>query len=131
MMSCLNSKHLHPGTAKYRYMIPLFSSMTFVVQFDESTYNLALPKIIEDLDITASAAQWLITAYFLGTAAFSVPVSKIASKYGYLCVTFILMLGGLSLYLLSYFCQNFYLLVLLRFATGSMTAGIHAVRNAM
>jgi EmrB/QacA subfamily drug resistance transporter len=46
---------------------------TFLGRLDQTIVNLALPKIINDFDISVSAAGWIATAYILANAIF-VPV---------------------------------------------------------
>ncbi len=46
---------------------------TFLGRLDQTIVNLALPKIIQDFNITVSAAGWIATAYILANAIF-VPV---------------------------------------------------------
>lgn len=46
---------------------------TFLGRLDQTIVNLALPKIIQDFNITVSAAGWIATAYILANAVF-VPV---------------------------------------------------------
>ena len=47
---------------------------TFVVILNETIMSVALPHLMEDLDITASAAQWLTTAFLL-TMAVVIPIT--------------------------------------------------------
>ena len=46
---------------------------TFLGRLDQTIVNLALPKIINDFNITVSAAGWIATAYILANAIF-VPI---------------------------------------------------------
>ncbi|HEY5137871.1 MAG TPA: DHA2 family efflux MFS transporter permease subunit, partial [Methylococcales bacterium] len=46
---------------------------TFLGRLDQTIVNLALPKIIQDFNITVSAAGWIATAYILANAIF-VPI---------------------------------------------------------
>ena len=46
---------------------------TFLGRLDQTIVNLALPKIINDFNITVSAAGWIATAYILANAVF-VPI---------------------------------------------------------
>jgi EmrB/QacA subfamily drug resistance transporter len=46
---------------------------TFLGRLDQTIVNLALPKIIQDFNITVSSAGWIATAYILANAVF-VPI---------------------------------------------------------
>ena len=46
---------------------------TFLGRLDQTIVNLALPKIINDFNITVSSAGWIATAYILANAIF-VPI---------------------------------------------------------
>ncbi|MDD5318300.1 MAG: DHA2 family efflux MFS transporter permease subunit [Candidatus Pacebacteria bacterium] len=46
---------------------------TFLGRLDQTIVNLALPKIINDFNITVTAAGWIATAYILANAVF-VPI---------------------------------------------------------
>lgn len=46
---------------------------TFLGRLDQTIVNLALPKIIEEFNITVSSAGWIATAYILANAVF-VPI---------------------------------------------------------
>lgn len=46
---------------------------TFLGRLDQTIVNLALPKIINDFDISVGAAGWIATAYILANAVF-VPI---------------------------------------------------------
>jgi DHA2 family multidrug resistance protein len=46
---------------------------TFLGRLDQTIVTLALPKIIDDFDITITAAGWIATAYILANAVF-VPI---------------------------------------------------------
>ena len=47
---------------------------TFVVFLNETIMSVAIPHLMADLEVTASAAQWLTTAFLL-TMAVVIPVT--------------------------------------------------------
>ncbi len=57
-----------------RLVITLLLISTFVVVLNETLMGVAIPHLMQDLKITASAAQWLTTAYLL-TMATVIPVT--------------------------------------------------------
>lgn len=61
-----------PG--KYEWLVLLTVIVgTFLGRLDQTIVNLALPKIIQDFNITVSSAGWIATAYIIANAVF-VPV---------------------------------------------------------
>jgi DHA2 family lincomycin resistance protein-like MFS transporter len=49
-------------------VIALLLVSTFVMILNETIMSVALPRLMEDLQVTAGAAQWLTTAFLLTTA---------------------------------------------------------------
>ena len=63
------------GTAaRNRLVIALLLVSTFVVFLNETIMSVAIPHLMTDLGVTASAAQWLTTAFLL-TMAVVIPVT--------------------------------------------------------
>lgn len=60
--------------ARDRLVITLLLISTFVVILNETIMSVALPRLMEDLSISASTAQWLTTAFLL-TMAIVIPVT--------------------------------------------------------
>lgn len=60
--------------ARDRLVIGLLLVATFVVILNETVMGVALPRLMEDLSITAGAAQWLTSAFLL-TMAVVIPVT--------------------------------------------------------
>jgi DHA2 family lincomycin resistance protein-like MFS transporter len=63
-----------PDAAGTRLVISLLLVSAFVVILNETIMGVALPQLMKDLEITASAAQWLTTAFML-TMAVVIPVT--------------------------------------------------------
>jgi len=57
-----------------RRAVSLLLVSTFTVILNETIMGVALPRLMSDLDITASTAQWLTTAFML-TMAVVIPVT--------------------------------------------------------
>lgn len=55
-------------------VIALLVSAAFVVVLNETIMSVALPRLMDDLSITAATAQWLTTAYLL-TMAIVIPLT--------------------------------------------------------
>ncbi|KKB76549.1 major facilitator transporter [Devosia soli] len=65
----------HPdNAARNRLVIGLLLVSTFVVFLNETIMSVAIPHLMVDLGVSASAAQWLTTAFLL-TMAVVIPVT--------------------------------------------------------
>jgi len=65
----------HPdNAARNRLVIGLLLVSTFVVFLNETIMSVAIPHLMNDLGVTATAAQWLTTAFLL-TMAVVIPVT--------------------------------------------------------
>ncbi len=64
----------HERAARDRMVIGLLLVSAFVVILNETIMGVALPRLMESLAITASAAQWLTTAFML-TMAVVIPIT--------------------------------------------------------
>ncbi len=60
--------------SRNKLVIALLLTSTFVVFLNETIMSVAIPNLMVDLGVTASAAQWL-TAAFLLTMAVVIPVT--------------------------------------------------------
>ncbi|WP_309103976.1 MFS transporter [Microbacterium sp.] len=61
-------------SARNRLVISLLLVSAFVVILNETIMGVALPRLMSDLDITASVGQWLTTAFML-TVAVVIPIT--------------------------------------------------------
>jgi MFS transporter, DHA2 family, lincomycin resistance protein len=62
------------NAARNRIVIAILLVSTFVVFLNETIMSVAIPRLMEDLGVTASVAQWLTTAYLL-TMAVVIPIT--------------------------------------------------------
>jgi DHA2 family lincomycin resistance protein-like MFS transporter len=62
------------NAARNRLVIALLLTSTFVVFLNETIMSVAIPHLMTDLGVTASAAQWLTTAFLL-TMAIVIPIT--------------------------------------------------------
>lgn len=58
----------------HKRLLALLVASTFVVILNETIMSVALPHLMEDLDIPATTAQWLTTAFLL-TMAVVIPIT--------------------------------------------------------
>src|SRR5512134_4061610 len=61
-------------TARNRLVINLLLVSSFVVILNETIMGVAIPRLMASLGVTASAAQWLTTAFLL-TMAVVIPIT--------------------------------------------------------
>ncbi|CAH0125680.1 Riboflavin transporter RibZ [Arthrobacter sp. Bi83] len=66
--------HRQEVDARNRLVIGVLLASTFVVILNETIMSVALPHLMDDFDIEASAAQWLTTAFLL-TMAVVIPIT--------------------------------------------------------
>jgi len=66
--------HPDPDTKRNQLVIRLLLISAFVVILNETIMGVALPHLMKDLSITATAAQWLTTSFML-TMAVVIPVT--------------------------------------------------------
>lgn len=65
----------HPdNAARNRLVIGILLVSTFVVFLNETIMSVAIPRLMDDLQVSAGAAQWLTTAFLL-TMAVVIPVT--------------------------------------------------------
>ncbi|ODT71501.1 MAG: MFS transporter [Pelagibacterium sp. SCN 63-23] len=69
-----SAPHQPDNTARNRLVIALLLVSTFVVFLNETIMSVAIPHLMTDLGVTASAAQWLTTAFLL-TMAVVIPIT--------------------------------------------------------
>ncbi|SDY61949.1 MDR family MFS transporter [Citreimonas salinaria] len=62
------------NSARDRLVINLLLVSAFTVILNETIMSVALPRLMDELDVTANAAQWLTTAFLL-TMAVVIPVT--------------------------------------------------------
>lgn len=65
---------VHPDTKRNQLVIRLLLVSAFVVILNETIMGVALPHLMKDLNISATAAQWLTTAFML-TMAVVIPIT--------------------------------------------------------
>ena len=57
-------------------------STSFMVAFMGSSINLALPVMVQEYTSTATMSSWVVTSYLLSSAAFLLPVGRLADIQG-------------------------------------------------
>ena len=108
--------------ARDRAVILILLIATFVVILNETIMNVALPRLMTDLNISASTAQWLSTAFML-TMAVVIPVTgfllqRLSTRTVFLAAMTLFSLGTL----LAALSTGFVPLLLARVVQASGTA---------
>jgi len=101
-------------TRRDTLVIYLILASAFVVMLNETIISVALPKIMDELSITAATAQWLLTAFML-TMAIVIPLSgffmrRFTSRQVYIAAIGLFSIGTL----LAAVATDFEMLVLAR-----------------
>jgi DHA2 family lincomycin resistance protein-like MFS transporter len=82
--------------ARNRLVISLLLVSAFVVILNETIMGVAIPRLMADLGVTASAAQWLTTAFLL-TMAIVIPITGFLLQRLHTRTVFILAMSMFSL----------------------------------
>ena len=113
---------LEDHSARNKLVIALLLVSAFVVILNETIMGVALPHLMADLDITASAAQWLTTAFML-TMAVVIPITGFLLQRLNTRPVFILAMSLFSAgTLISALAPGFAVLVIGRIVQASGTA---------
>ena len=113
---------IEDNSARNKLVIGLLLVSAFVVILNETIMGVALPHLMKDLDITASAAQWLTTAFML-TMAVVIPVTGFLLQRLNTRPVFILAMSLFSAgTLISALAPGFGMLVIGRIVQASGTA---------
>lgn len=103
----------------------------FVTTFMGSALNLSVPDLEEYFQVSAAMVGWVVTAFTLTVAAFSVPMGKIADVTGRRRV---LLVGIVSFGVISVLCvfsSNIWMMIGLRSLQGVAASMIYATNNAL
>jgi DHA2 family lincomycin resistance protein-like MFS transporter len=113
---------LADAAARNRLVINLLLVATFVVILNETLMAVAIPRLMRDLNVTASAVQWLTTAFLL-TVSVVIPVTGFLLQRMNTRPIFMLAMSLFSLgTLIATLASNLELLILARIIQASGTA---------
>lgn len=96
---------------KERIVIPLWSIMVWIVLMNTSMFNVVLPTVIADLNISAAHGSWIVTGYSLFLAVSTVTMSRLSDfvPIKTLLIISMFMFGIASL--VGFFAQTFSILI--------------------
>lgn len=115
---------------KEKIVMPLWTCCLFIVVMNTTMFNVSLPVIIRDLQITSDLGSWVISSYSIGYALSTVIYSRLSDRIPVrkLVTVGLLILGCSSL--LGLFAHNFALLLttrILQSAGAGVMAGLGLV----
>lgn len=110
---------------KDKIVMPLWTCCLFIVVMNTTMFNVSLPVIIHDLQITSDLGSWVISSYSIGYALSTVIYSRLSDRIPVrkLLTAGLLILGLSSL--LGLFAHSFAILLLTRILQ-SAGAGVMA-----
>lgn len=113
------------GHVKDKIVMPLWTCCLFIVVMNTTMFNVSLPVIIHDLQITSDLGSWVISSYSIGYALSTVIYSRLSDRIPVrkLLTVGLLILGLSSL--LGLFAHSFAILLLTRILQ-SAGAGVMA-----
>ncbi|KAA2302561.1 MFS transporter, partial [Clostridioides difficile] len=62
---------------KDKIVMPLWTCCLFIVVMNTTMFNVSLPVIIQDLQITSDLGSWVISSYSIGYALSTVIYSRL------------------------------------------------------
>lgn len=74
--------NMHQDEVLKRYTLLVAATASFLTPFMGSSINLAIPSIAEQFNANALLIGWVATSYILATAAFLVPIGRLADIVG-------------------------------------------------
>ena len=104
---------------------------SFITTFMGSALNLSIPNLEEQFQVSGAMVGWVVTAFTIAVAAFSVPMGKIADAKGRRKV---LIIGISTFAVLSFLCAfstTIWMLLALRVLQGVAAAMIFSTNNAI
>lgn len=115
---------------KEKIVMPLWTCCLFIVVMNTTMFNVSLPVIIRDLQITSDLGSWVISSYSIGYALSTVIYSRLSDRIPVrkLVTIGLLILGCSSV--LGLFAHNFALLLttrILQSAGAGVMAGLGLV----
>lgn len=99
---------------KEHVVIPLWSIMVWIVLMNTSMFNVVLPTVITDFNITPTEGSWIVTGYSLFLAISTLTMSRLSD---FIPIRTLLMIGMMLFGIASiagFFAQSFSVLITAR-----------------
>jgi len=118
-----SSAGLDSGKTQYifksGFVMPLWGLMVWIILMNSSMFNIALPEIISDLEITPATASWIATGYSVVLAISTLTYSRLSD---FIPIRY-LILVGMSFFgiasIIGFLSDNFGFLLLARVMQGA------------
>ncbi|ANX14249.1 tetracycline resistance protein TetA [Fictibacillus arsenicus] len=95
------------GTIQENRIIPLWSLTVWLVVMNTTMFNVALPSVISQFDLSPTAGSWIVSGYSIVFALSTITFSRLSDfiPIGRLLMTGLVILGIASI--IGYFANNF------------------------
>ncbi|MBT2738455.1 MFS transporter [Bacillus sp. ISL-7] len=115
------------GAFKEGLVIPLLGFTVILVVMNTMMFNLALPQITKDFDLSSVAASWIVTGYSIVFAISSITYSRLSDfvPIRKLFTIGLLSVGAASV--LGFFSHHYILLLIARLIQASGAASVPAL----
>lgn len=104
---------------------------SFITTFMGSALNLSIPNLEMQFHVSGALVGWVVTAFTLSVAAFSVPMGKIADAKGRRKVLIIGISAFAIVSILCAFSTSIWMMLTLRVLQGVSASMIYATNNAI
>lgn len=114
MKTVNQSSDLEFQAFREKIVIPLWSVMVWIVLMNTSMFNIVLPTVITDLNITPAQGSWIVTGYALFMAISTVTMSRLSD---FIPIRTLLIAGMLMFSIASiigFFAKTFSVLIVAR-----------------
>lgn len=95
------------GTIQENRIIPLWSLTVWLVVMNTTMFNVALPSVIAQFDLSPTAGSWIVSGYSIVFALSTITFSRLSDfiPIGRLLITGLVILGFASI--IGYFANSF------------------------
>jgi MFS transporter, DHA2 family, metal-tetracycline-proton antiporter len=95
------------GTIQENRIIPLWSLTVWLVVMNTTMFNVALPSVIAQFDLSPTAGSWIVSGYSIVFALSTITFSRLSDfiPIGRLLITGLIILGIASI--IGYFANSF------------------------
>jgi len=119
-----------PSPGLPRGLLPLLTTLIFVVFMDGRVMTAMLPKIADDLGTTVASAGFALTGYLLAYGVFQLAWGPLADRVGAVLVMSVVCVGFAIVVGLAAFASDIGVLIGIRFVTGALAAAFFPLAMA-
>src|SRR5690554_2100918 len=91
---------------KEKIILPLWAFANLITGMNTTMFNVTIPRIIDDLQVTADVGAWIVSSYSIGYALSTILFSRLSDSVSIrtLLVVGLLIMGGASIF--GYFATD-------------------------